>query len=657
MTSTPPKLATQPMSTSLNATVDMSVVDAKDSEDVARRASIILAQHGATVRATVAAPSPEAPPLLPLPVYRTHSDATAGSHKPTVSFGSVLGEGGMGVVHLAEQQSLGREVAIKRVRDAYFRDDGDASLVREALVTGSLAHPNIVPVYDLAQCEEARPFLVMKRIEGRPWDEVLVAQPLKERRGDWLEVQLRVLMSVCDAIHFAHSRGIIHRDLKPENVMIGHFNEVLVVDWGLAVSVNEEHRGRFPLAVNARHIAGTPAYMAPEQVTGVGAALGPHTDVYQLGAMLYEILTGAAPHNADSLYASLYSAYESQQAPLPDHISEPLAQICRTAMASKPSDRFDDVAAVRATLSDYLRHRPSIKITETAMSLVHELSTTLKVDRDDATVENAREFHTGFSRCKFGFLQALDIWPNNTQARDGLQAALTLMIEHSIATGEFVQAKQLLDELPHETPALRAKLCSAQVEHRRVEADLQILGALGARHDLRIGRNPRRWFTLGVAGMWSSITLLSWWWQRQGTLNGVRHTAVAAVAVVLMLLYVGVRHRSIRLTGLNQRMLHMATMTSVSVFALRLYAWQGEIAPEVAQPAELLLFFSAMGALSAVALRRLALPALTYAVASAIAAIDGKTVFLVSAAAHVMTLALSALLLERAAERKVNETN
>ena len=635
--------------------------DAKTSDVLARRASVLLVKSGATVRATIAGPPalPGTQTAVPLPTYRTSGDPAEGDERPALSVGGLLGEGGMGVVHLAQQTSLRRDVAIKRVRDDQDRDDGPAALMREAVITGALEHPNIVPVYDLAQAEDARPFLMMKRIDGRPWEEQLLGRRVEERRGDWLEAQLRVLMSVCDAVRFAHSRGIIHRDLKPENVMLGKFGEVLVVDWGVAVGMNEAHRGLFPLAVDSHHIAGTPAYMSPEQVAGVGAGLGRHTDVYLLGAMLYEILTGTAPHDAATVHASLFSAHESAPPTLPDHVPEPLANICRKAMNREPTERYEDAADVHEALSEYLRHRASIEITEKALALSRELAATPTVDPDAldaASLLDPHGVHKRFSRCKFGFLQALDIWQDNRRARDGLQDVLTLMIGRSLDAGELVQAGQLMQELPADDPTLRARLREAKAAQRKARLGLQKLGALGARHDLRVGRNPRLWFTLGLAVVWPGICLLSWWWQQQGTLTGLRHTTVAAVAVALTLAYTGVRHRGIRMSGLNQRMLHMAAMTAVSVFALRLYAWQGQITPEIAQPAELLLFFSGMGAVSAMALRRLAYPALIYAVASALAAIDASTVFLVSAAAHVLTLGLASVILDRAAKRRAHES-
>ena len=146
----------------------------------------------------------------------------------------------------------------------------------------------MVPVYDLGLDESGAPFIVMKHNEGDHWlkllgdDEALKKHaPGRER----LDAHLAILVQVCNAVHFAHSRGVIHRDLKPENVMVGSFGEVYLVDWGVATKPGP-----------VTQIAGTPAYMAPEMLGGDGAEISPRTDVYLLGAVLYEILAGRAPH-------------------------------------------------------------------------------------------------------------------------------------------------------------------------------------------------------------------------------------------------------------------------------------------------------------------------------------------------------------------------
>jgi len=200
-----------------------------------------------------------------------------------------IGEGGMGIVRLATQRSLGRKVAVKTLRPAARNEVATLRLLREAWVTGTLEHPNIVPVYDLGLDEDGSPIIVLKRIEGVEWGDIMRdANAARARYGaeDLLEYNLRILLQLCNAVSLAHARGVLHRDLKPENVMIGSFGEVYLVDWGIAVSLTADALGRLPLAVDQNEMAGTPYYMAPEMLGALGK-LSVRTDVYLLGAILH----------------------------------------------------------------------------------------------------------------------------------------------------------------------------------------------------------------------------------------------------------------------------------------------------------------------------------------------------------------------------------
>src|SRR5690606_32209693 len=224
-----------------------------------------------------------APPSL-------HPDVGTGN---TIRIKGPLAEGGMGVIKLAEQGALRREVAVKTLRDTFLDDNFIARLKREARVTGLVEHPNIVPIYSLQVDERGSPLMVMKRIEGVAW-RALIRNPAHPSKlvdpADPLGFHLNVLMKVADAVHYAHSRGILHLDLKPDNVMIGFFNDVYLVDWGVAVSTREEHRGFLPMADEVSEVLGTPAYIAPEMVDVANQPLTIKTDVYLLGAVLHEVL-------------------------------------------------------------------------------------------------------------------------------------------------------------------------------------------------------------------------------------------------------------------------------------------------------------------------------------------------------------------------------
>ncbi|MAQ14371.1 MAG: hypothetical protein CMN30_06205, partial [Sandaracinus sp.] len=287
------------------------------------------------------------------------SDAIPPLADSEVVLGPLLGEGGMGQVWLGEQRSLRRQVAVKGLRDAVDGALGRAALLREARVTGGLEHPNIVPVHVLVQTEDGAPRMVMKRVEGRSWTEVLAdlraeGEPLPEAH---LEGHLRLLMQVCHAVHYAHARGVLHRDLKPDNVMVGDFGEVYVVDWGIAVALDDaEDLGDLPRARDVRGIVGTLPYMAPEMVAGDGAGLGVPTDVYLLGAILHELLTGHPRHRGDAVPQLVHAAWVSAP-PAMGPAPEELVDLVTRATAKDPAARPSSADAFRSELEAFLTHR------------------------------------------------------------------------------------------------------------------------------------------------------------------------------------------------------------------------------------------------------------------------------------------------------------
>jgi len=251
-----------------------------------------------------------------------------------------IGEGGMGIVRLATQRSLGRKVAVKTLRQDAKNEAATLRLLREAWVTGTLEHPNIVPVYDLGLDEDGSPIIVLKRIEGVEWGEVMQdAAIAKERYGaaDLLEFNLRILVQLCNAVSLAHARGVLHRDLKPENVMIGSFGEVYLVDWGIAVSLRPDPLGRLPLASEQGEMAGTPCYMAPEMLGALGS-LSERTDVYLLGAILHEILSKKPPHTGS--FKQIVGSILMSTFVYDDTAPRELAEIAQRAMRREPAERF-----------------------------------------------------------------------------------------------------------------------------------------------------------------------------------------------------------------------------------------------------------------------------------------------------------------------------
>jgi serine/threonine-protein kinase len=358
--------------------------------------------------------------------------------------------------------ALGRTVAIKTVRPDHKSPDAALDLLREAWITGSLEHPNIVPVHHLGVDDRGLPLIVLKKIEGVSWADIAGdAEAVQRRFGsrDLLAWNIGILLRVLDAIRFAHSRGILHRDLKPANVMIGDFGEVYLLDWGIAVSLRPDPTGRLPVVGDSRQIVGTPCYMAPEMVE-VTMELTERTDVYLAGAVLYELLAGRPPHLAPTAVATMTSIALSQPE-LPADAPPELAAICRRAMHAEPEQRFASADELRLALQRYLDHRGSELLAVGAQARLRELRAALAADDEDGV-------HRLFGACKFGFHEALHAWPDNAAARAGLTEATIAVAEFELAHDAPAAAVALLGELDPPPPLLvkaRAALASQRQSH------------------------------------------------------------------------------------------------------------------------------------------------------------------------------------------------
>ena len=408
-----------------------------------------------------------------------------------------LGEGGSAVVELARQLSLDRQVALKRLRDDAVGPEARLQLLREAWITGMIDHPNVVPVHDLVCDEQGLPQIVLKRIEGECWHDLLADDALVRQRfgvADALEWHVRVLAAVCSALEAAHEQGVLHRDVKPANVMIGRFGEPYLVDWGIAVALDERLDGRLPQVDVTEVLTGTPAYMAPELAT-LGARLDERTDVYLLGATLYQLLSGVTPHGTDRLGAVLERAVRSQPEPLPEADPE-LAALAMGAMARDPDERPQSARAFREALEDYLAHRSSRQLSRQADRQLEALLRALR-DPDNQDVQRL------YGACRFGYRRALEGWGDNREARLGLQEAVTAIVEHDLDAGRFGSALAHASELEQPPPALARRLVEAAEAHAAEAERLEGLEALARDVDPRRGGLAR---ALAVAAMF-----LLWW--------------------------------------------------------------------------------------------------------------------------------------------------
>jgi serine/threonine-protein kinase len=421
-----------------------------------------------------------------------------------LTFERTLGQGGMGVVRLAKQHSMGRFVAVKTLRPDIRSDEAQLRLLREAWITGALEHPNVVPVYDVTMDEHGRPTILLKNIEGEAWSALMGdEQAMRARVGqrDRLESNLRVFVQVCNAIALGHEKRILHRDIKPENVMIGSHGEVYVVDWGIAVSLDADPSGRLPSVLDVTEMAGTPCYMAPEMVAPQGGrALSERTDVYLLGAVLYEVLTGRAPHEFDDFRVVLQSIFESEPRFAAD-IDEELQSITARCMRKNPQERYESVIALRKDIERFLVHRESRRLTDEAMGRLLELEGLLALASGADEVEQKAKVHAVYGACRFGFAQALAEWPGNARALEGQARALSKVIDFLLSRGDAQAASALLAEFDDAPPDLSQRVTSAERadKHARSEAALAL--------DTSTGRRTRLFMSAVLGVMWTAAPL------------------------------------------------------------------------------------------------------------------------------------------------------
>lgn len=270
-----------------------------------------------------------------------------------------LGRGGMGRVHPATDRNLLRHVALKRLdrelaREPMYKE----GFIAEAQMTGQLEHPNIVPVHELAVSPQGVPYFTMKLVQGIELEKWLEQHPIgsPQRLSEGLEIFLKV----CDAVAYAHHRGVVHRDLKPENIMVGDFGQVYVMDFGLARLTKTRPASGKSSQMEAPGPVGTPAFMAPEQARGNPVEMDERSDIFGLGAILYEMITGRTPYGPDPR-RHLERAQKSQVTLLAAlglelGVTKPLAAIVDRAIAPRPQDRYQSVLELSRDVKAFL-HR------------------------------------------------------------------------------------------------------------------------------------------------------------------------------------------------------------------------------------------------------------------------------------------------------------
>ncbi len=498
------------------------------------------------------------------PLMESFAKKGPGSSAAPLEIGSTLAEGGMGIVKLARQESLGRTVVVKTMRGDYELAAAE-DILREAWATGALEHPNIVPVHDVRVGDDGTPIIVLKRIEGDSWTTLMHdAELLGERFGvrDVLDWNLNVLSQVCQAVRFAHSRDILHRDLKPDNVMVGAFGEVYLVDWGIALSLGGDVTD-CPLSSvkNQSSMAGTPCYMAPEMLGG--APLDVRTDIYLLGALLFEILAQRPPHRTSSL-ADIMEDIRKSTPDLPDSAPPILAEMVKRAMAKLPGDRFSSADDFADALQLFQQTRGSQLLAEEADDRLVQLEALLQTYEPDP-----QEVHRLFGAIRFGYETAIDAWAENDSALRRLNDTRIRMAEYELRLGNATAAHGLLQEI-HNAPKELSERIAQAIAHRQKEQEE--LARFRDNSDWRVGLRTRffliallgfSWVTLPLAmqlypesmpdrtyNNWYAVTsglflfsVTAWWWARESMLktelNRQLSAMLCSVFPTQLLLYAG----------------------------------------------------------------------------------------------------------------------
>ncbi|TNE52507.1 MAG: protein kinase [Deltaproteobacteria bacterium] len=492
-------------------------IDASENQDVAsssQGASAPVSEFDETfvlkeediLQSKAGAKAPSTP--APFSISQTNLSVTPESRYEILE---TLGVGGMGQVLRVNDKVLKRVVAMKLLKPGLHLDEELARrFLEEAQATSQLQHPGIVPVYDMGQFTDGRHFFTMKEIKGRTLTHE-IKQFHKQRKKIHKEGEeevsfysLRGLLNtyrrICETVGYAHSRGVLHRDLKPDNIMLGEHGEVLVVDWGLVKRTDDEVVTEHlaspdddAFLTQAGMIQGTPAYMSPEQARGDRDAMGPATDVYALGAILYEILSGHPSVTGKTLVRVLSRVIEGDIPP-PGRVDNPgeenlgtrwdgnwhknrrkylpmlpgpLLQICDRALSLEPDDRYPDAGKLAQDVGRWLEGAQQRERGLAVVAAARELFPSMQKLREQAAI---LQYEAKFLLEKVETWESEDkklpAWNKEDEAQQCLQEAKLLEIE----------AEQLLQgALTHTPDLLEAHLALSdiyqQIHHRAERAE------------------------------------------------------------------------------------------------------------------------------------------------------------------------------------------
>ena len=417
----------------------------------------------------------------------------------------LLGQGGMGEVRKVHDVTLKRNLAMKIVHPSMLTNQNAISrFTEEAQVGAQLQHPNIIPIHEFGELDDGRLYFTMTQIKGREFSEFIRGVHTASDEHSWNIGQhgttfrqlIQIFHKICETMAYAHSVGVVHRDLKPENVMIGSFGEVLVVDWGIAkvygrdggididVNIDEEdivHTERSEqnlMATRMGMVAGTPAYMSPEQAKGRIDLLGPASDIYTLGAILYEILSGRPPYNGTSALEivekvrstpppSLLTPPPTNESidlpdmePLDTHqgkIPLPLIEMCQRAMQREIVDRYQTASELATEVFNWLegaqKRDKALKQYDAAMDLLAQA--------EELELRYEHLWSEANDIIEASGLTSSKNWERWIQAEETIQQANSLRQEYRSA----IQGVLIYDSELEEANEAMAQLVSKDIVH------------------------------------------------------------------------------------------------------------------------------------------------------------------------------------------------
>jgi|GEM_PF-4675626 len=337
----------------------------------------------------------------------------------------ILGIGGMGTVYLAEQKYPFRNVAVKQAHNASTK--AQATIFQEAMIAGALEHPAIVPIYEVQHNKLHGPEIIMKRIEGQTFLELI-----EEKQGTkgWIQRAFHICISICQALEYVHSKRILHRDIKPENIMLGRFGEVYLLDWGLAVPMDKaEHL--------PKGICGSLQYMPPEMLLGDPSILDERTDIFLLGATLYEAITGEAKYSGTLMEDIKEKIRSCKEKFIHSENGEMIGAIINKACARNPNDRYHSMHEFRTELEQFLERREAVVLRKMADQERKKLEEGFEKQLP------AKLLFPHFHRARFAYERALEIWKEDIVSQKGLFHLLMTAIQFHLSRNELDVVEQL----------------------------------------------------------------------------------------------------------------------------------------------------------------------------------------------------------------------